>query len=259
MKTVVPLCLLRSGSTVLSGILHYLGVYMGKKSDLIKGQHVNKYGCFENQDFLKLSHKILYDAGSSGIYFDFPPEFKIKQAVEKNWARVQETIARNKKDPYWGWKDPSTFHIIHYIDSLLENPHYIILKRDVKQIANSIIKITVQTNFYSSFYHELSLFNNHIYRVYLVIRLLSKYFANGRQLENEIFLEQIIVNAYMKMGKFTKNKKCLTVTFDDLVNKPEKTIKQITKFLGMKRDTNKFEKALNFVHPELVNFRKSSR
>ncbi len=259
MKTVIPLCLLRSGSTVLSGILHYLGVYMGKKSDLIKGQHVNKYGCFENQDFLKLSHRILYDAGSSGIYFDYPSESKIKQAVEKNWELTLETIARNRKEPYWGWKDPSSFHIIYYIDSLLENPHYIILKRDVKQIANSIMKISVQTNFYSSFNHELSLFDNHIYRTYLVIRLLANYFANGRLLENKKFLEQLITSSYSKMDKVTENKKCLIITFDDLLNKSEKTIKQITKFLGMKRDKKRFEKALNFVQPELVSFRKGKQ
>ncbi len=259
MKTVVPLCVLRSGSTVLSGVLHYLGVYMGKKSDLIKGQHVNKYGCFENQDFLKLSHRILYDAGSSGIYFDYPSELKLKQAVEKNWTRAQETIARNSKEPYWGWKDPSSFHIIHYIDSLLEDPHYIILKRDVTQIANSIMKISVQTNFYSSFHHELSLFDNYIYRVHLVIRLLSKYFATGRLLENENFLEQIISKAYLKMEKFSENKKCLVITFDDLINKSEKTIEQISKFLGMKRNKTKFDKALNFVQPELVTFRKGNQ
>ncbi|MHA1556238.1 MAG: sulfotransferase [Candidatus Heimdallarchaeota archaeon] len=259
MKTVVPLCVLRSGSTVLSGVLHYLGVSMGKKSDLIKGQHVNKYGCFENQDFLRLSHRILYDAGSSGIYFDYPSENKIKQSVVKNWVRAQETITRNRREPYWGWKDPSSFHIIHYLDNLLEDPHYIILKRDVKQIAKSVMKISVQTNFYSSFKHELGLFDNYVYRVYLVIRLLSKYFATGRQLENEEFLEQIIAKSYLKMEKFTRNKKCLVITFDDLINKSEKTIKQITKFLEMKRNTDTFEKALNFVHPELVNFKKSNQ
>ena len=255
MKTVVPLCVLRSGSTVLSGVLHLLGVYMGKKSDLIKGSHVNKYGCFENQEFLTLSHKILYDAGTAAIYFDYPSEKKIRDSLNKNWKRVVKTIERNKREPYWGWKDPSSFHIMPYIDHLLENPHYIILERDVNQIANSIRKITVQTHFYSSIRHELGLFKNHVYRAYLVIRIMSKYFANGNMIERENLVEQVVSNAYTKMKRFTKNKKVLVITFDDLINNSEKTIKEIIKYLGMKIEKKNFDKALNFIHPELVKFK----
>ena len=258
MKTVVPLCVLRSGSTVLSGVLHYLGVYMGKKRDLIKGQHVNKYGCFENQEFLTLSHKILYNAGTSAIYFDYPPETKIKQAIVKNWSRVEDTIKRNQREPIWGWKDPSSFHIIPYIHQLLENPYYIILERDVNQIAKSIRKITVQTNFYSSISHELGLFRNHLFRFLLVIRTMSKYFANGYMIEKEGYLEQIIYNAYKKMEIFTADKRCLVINFDNLINDSEKTVDQIITFLEMKRDDLGRQKALNFIHPELVNFRNTT-
>ena len=254
MKTVVPLCVLRSGSTGLSGVLHYLGVYMGKKKDLLKGQHVNKYGCFENQEFLTLSHKILYNAGTSAIYFDYPPDTKIKQAVVKNWTRVKNVIEKNQREPYWGWKDPSSFHIVPYLHQLLEDPHYIILKRDVNQIAKSIRKITVQTKFYSSISHELGLFRNHLFRIALIIRTMSKYFANGYMIEKEGYLEQVIENAYKKMEVFTADKKCLVIDFDDLIKNSEDTVDKVINFLDLENDHLKRQKAINFIHPELVNF-----
>lgn len=63
MKTIILLNPPRSGSSMVSGILTRLGVYIGSKKDMLKGKHVNKYGCYEDNDFKKLDEKILIKAG----------------------------------------------------------------------------------------------------------------------------------------------------------------------------------------------------
>ena len=62
MKTVVILTMPRSGSSLLAGILHRLGVWMGEEEDLNVGKHLNKYGCYENQSFIALNENILFQA-----------------------------------------------------------------------------------------------------------------------------------------------------------------------------------------------------
>ena len=55
MKTIVVLCLRRTGSSLLAGMLHRLGIRMGSVEGLLKGKHTNKHG---------MSYKS--DSGSSG-------------------------------------------------------------------------------------------------------------------------------------------------------------------------------------------------
>ena len=69
MKTVVLLTCPRSGSSLLSGLLHKLGVHMGDKHDLLQSKHKNRFGSFENQEILKLNHKLLYKSKRLMLYW----------------------------------------------------------------------------------------------------------------------------------------------------------------------------------------------
>ncbi|MBD3414256.1 MAG: hypothetical protein GF421_07500, partial [Candidatus Aminicenantes bacterium] len=60
MKTVVILSMPRSGSSLLSGLLYRLGVWMGEKDNMKIGTHLNKFGCYENQDFIGFNEYMLF-------------------------------------------------------------------------------------------------------------------------------------------------------------------------------------------------------
>ncbi|MBD3190892.1 MAG: hypothetical protein GF308_09625 [Candidatus Heimdallarchaeota archaeon] len=253
MKTVVVLCVPRSGSSLLAGILHHLGVYMGPSDHLEKGGHVNKHGCFENQDFLSLSHNILYEADSPVGLIELPDETKLQSSVENNEQKIKSVINKHQQ-PLWGWKDPSTFHIIPYIHEFLENPHYIVMKRNVNNIVNSTKKIAKMGKFFPSLKHELSLYESG-QRLSVLKRFFSIYFSRGNVFKDAQVMRAVIKKSYKKMNHFSSDKKHLTLKFEQILNKPKKSIKRIARFLDIDLgDDEKFQSALHFVNPDLVNF-----
>lgn len=63
MTTVIILGMHRSGTSIIAGVLHTLGVYMGNK--FIGAHWSNLLGHFENIEFVRLNDKILKNAGGS--------------------------------------------------------------------------------------------------------------------------------------------------------------------------------------------------
>jgi hypothetical protein len=254
MKTVVILCVPRSGSSLIAGILHHLGVYMGPDKDLKMGNHVNEKGCFENQDFLSLSHNLLFEADSPVALIEMPDESKIESAVKKNEEKIRSLLTKHQKT-LWGWKDPSTFHIIPYVHSYLKNPHYIIIKRKIKHIVKSTKNITKISNFIPSMKHEMSLYDSQ-QRMTVLKRFFSTYINRGNVFKDTEVMKEVIKEAYQKMAEFCSDKKSLELRFEQVINNPKKKIKKMERFLGLKHNKQTFRKALEFVNPDLINYKK---
>jgi len=255
MKTIVVLCVQRSGSSILAGMLHHLGVFMGKTRDMKKGKHANKLGCFENQKFLSLSHTILYDAGSSAIYYEFPEEEKIEETVNKFKPDLTALVKKFDDKALWGWKDPVSFQIIPYIHDSLENPHYIFLYRDIKNVIDSIKKMSSNKNVLSALMHELSLYQKWSRKTGIFRRMYRIYKTRGNIIHEEEFVNNFLVQAYDKIESFVEGKKHLRINFNDLIYDTSDSIDKIAEFLDEDFSKKNRIKALNFLHPDLINFK----
>jgi hypothetical protein len=255
MKTVVVLCIQRSGSSILAGMLHHLGVSMGSSRDLKRGKHANKLGCFENQQFLSLSHTLLYEAGSSAIYYQLVDGEKIVEAVKKLTPEIKILLKKYEKKKIWGWKDPVTFQIIPYIHEMLEDPHYIFLYRKEENVAKSIKKMSNNKNFLPALIHELSLYEKWKRKTGIFRRMYKVYRTRGDIIHDDEYLAEFITNAYSKIETFVKDKKHLRINFNDLVNDTANTIDKLSDFLEEDFSKKNRKHALNFLHPEFVNFK----
>ena len=255
MKTVVVLCVQRSGSSILAGILHHLGVFMGKSRDMKKGKHANKLGCFENQKFLSLSHTILYDAGSSAIYYEFPEEEKIEEMVQKFNPEITALVKRYEEKKLWGWKDPVSYQIVPYLHEKLKNPHYIFLYRDVGNIVESIKKMSNNKNVVPALVHELSLYQQWRRKAGIFRRMYKIYRTRGNIIHDEEFVTDFLTQAYSKIDAFIEGKNHLKLDFNDLVNDTTGSIDKIANFLGEDFSKKSRKRALNILHPELINFK----
>ena len=129
MKTVIVLSVPRSGSSLLAGVLHRLGVYMGDPKDLSKLKNLNKYGSYENQKVLSLTYYTLAKADSLYYPISKPDYNKIKKLKKEFIPKFKEIINKNKKE-VWGWKVPLSLYLIPHLHDHLENPHYIVLRRN---------------------------------------------------------------------------------------------------------------------------------
>jgi tetratricopeptide (TPR) repeat protein len=110
-RTVCVLGSPRGGTSMISGLLRLLGVYMGEKLDEDNN---------EDTDFI--SHQ-----GRRDIFEEaqFAAE---KQQYLSGLLPVIEN--RRRQYPVWGWKDPLSIYYIDDVKQHLENPFYIAIFRD---------------------------------------------------------------------------------------------------------------------------------
>ncbi|HEC68495.1 MAG TPA: glycosyltransferase [Candidatus Desulfofervidus auxilii] len=132
-KSIIVLGMHRSGTSMTAGVLHRLGVNMGK--NLMKGNWANPLGYFENLEFVRLNDRILQAAG--GSWNDPPGREKILAQKEKFSSEIYNLIQKEKSE-IWGWKDPRTTLTIELFLPYLENPYFLICYRNPLSIAESL-------------------------------------------------------------------------------------------------------------------------
>jgi hypothetical protein len=253
MKTVIILTQPRSGSSLLAGILHRLGVLMGDDEDELTVQsHDNKYGSYEDQDFQVLHHRLMYKAN---ILVRYPNRLKkdesqIEKAV-RNYEKKLVNLIRKKESEQWGWKDAVLIYTIPYWEQHLNNPYYIFLRRPPRSVANSQIKAGRKGRWWKEIVLEYSY--QPLYRwIGLALRTFGVIIRHGFIYHNIDYLSVIVQDAHDKIEKFVEDKKCITVDLDDLIKKSEEQINKIVEFLDIKPTQEQLQDAMNFVHPELI-------
>ncbi len=134
-KTIVVLGMHRSGTSLVAGVLHHLGVNMGK--EMLGGDRFNPFGHFENKKIIKLNEEILKEAG--GSWYAPPSSEKILKVREKFKNKIKEII-ESEKSKLWGFKDPRTSLTIELFLPFLENPYFIVCYRNKREIIKSLIR-----------------------------------------------------------------------------------------------------------------------
>ncbi len=255
-KTVVVLSLPRTGSSLIAGILHRLGVRMGDVKGLLRPSHVNKYGNYENQQFYKLNLNILYYAQSFSLsWADIPDDKKIRLAVKCYEPEIKNLIRECEKNSkgLWGWKDPTISATIPYFKDLLTNPYYIVLKRDVESVVKSHLKAAKIISWYRTILY--------ISRYFSIVRLVGlgwgifkKFLSHGNVFNDEKRYETVIREGYRRIDEFVKNERHLCIDFNDLISDPQCVIEKIINFLEISPSREQVQKARAFIDLGEVHF-----
>jgi hypothetical protein len=95
-KTIVVLGAPRGGTSLISGILRLMGVFMGDPRDRLGHQHED-------------------------------PKFRADVPLADKILTIKD---RNKQHPLWGWKFPSTIHFLTDVFTELRNPHIVVVYRN---------------------------------------------------------------------------------------------------------------------------------
>jgi hypothetical protein len=253
-KTVVIVTMPRSGSSLLAGILQCLGVWMGKEEDLRVGNHLNKYGCYENQDFIALSENMLFNAKKMPDHsrrFDEDDEI-MEHVVKKIGDKIKKVIKESERE-LWGFKNPTIIYTLPYFHQYLTNPYYIRLNRDLDSIARSFLKTARPRNWLPEIRHEFSYFT--VYdRIKIIFRFLKAYMKKGNILRNYDFQKKIAEDGYKRIDRFLKGKRHLTIDLEDLLHNSQKMIQEIIAFLEISPKPGQIQDALGFIHQGLISF-----
>jgi len=133
-KSIVVLGMPRSATSLVGLGLQRAGVHIGEH--LLAGDIANPLGYYENLEFKDLNERILFAAG--GNIFQPPAEEKILQQYPKFKQEIIDTIARNTREPIWGWKEPRTTLTIRLYLPHLQNLHIISIFRNPYEVAKSL-------------------------------------------------------------------------------------------------------------------------
>ena len=253
MKTVIILSMPRSGSSLLSGVLYRLGVWMGKKDNMKIGRHLNKFGCYENQDFIGFNEYMLYKSkrllnqarrinNSDGL---------VKKAVKEYEDRIIEIIRKNERE-LWGFKNPTMIYTLPYFHQHLKNPYYIRLKRNPESIAASLKRAAKFENWLPEIRHEFLYFSP-LERLIIILRFIKVFLTEGFIFKDKNIHEKIARDGYQRIERFLEGKEYLDLKLIDLLENSEDIIQRIINFLDISPSEEQIKDALSFIRPDLIN------
>ena len=112
----------RSGTSIIGGVLHYLGVDMGEY--YLKPDTQNPTGYFEDARMIEI-------------------DYKYYERDKKEWYKKMQEYLKTRKG-LWGFKSPQLAVSIQDMKSVLNSldlkPRYILSHRDFSDVLNSQIK-----------------------------------------------------------------------------------------------------------------------
>ncbi|NHJ86755.1 MAG: hypothetical protein FK734_14925 [Asgard group archaeon] len=252
MKSVIVLTQPRSGSSLLAGILHRLGVKMGPDEEMELSQHKNKFGSYEDQAWLKLNHNMLYSAKRLMLYwkrFD-DSDGKIEKTVNKYENQIVNLIRKSEKE-LWGFKEAVIIYTLPYFHHHFKNPYYIVLHRDSESVANSQKRAGKLKNWAPEIKMEFSYFS-FWKRIGLFLRTMRATFTKGFIYRKKSFISKLTDDGHRRITEFVKDKRHLWLELSDIIDHPEESIDKIINFLEITPSKEQRLDALHFVHPELI-------
>jgi hypothetical protein len=177
----------RSGTSMVTGILHICGAWLGKK--LLMGAKDNPKGHFENKHFLNINQKILR---ANGGRWDKPPN-KVEFAGCK--SAMKRFLLSLPNDKIVVLKDPRTALTFPLWRQLipLENMKIIYIQRNHEAVAKSLQArngFKIEHDLYLSRYY-----NNEIKKHLIPMplnRMLSCHYANFFTNYQEFIVEQLV-------------------------------------------------------------------
>jgi GT2 family glycosyltransferase/glycosyltransferase involved in cell wall biosynthesis len=128
----------RSGTSMLTRLLHACGLYLGPKEDLMPPQADNPDGFWEHLGFVALNDELLSQLGGA---WDLPPkpdeDFKHPR-LEPLRMKARMLIERFDSHTLWGWKDPRNSLTLPFWLQLLPGLKTIIMVRNPLEAAHSM-------------------------------------------------------------------------------------------------------------------------
>jgi len=127
----------RSGTSMLTRLLHACGLYLGPKDELMPAQADNPDGFWEHLGFVALNDELLSALGGA---WDLPPRDENFAHAQLDPLRMKARllIERFNSAGLWGWKDPRNSLTLPFWQDLLPGMKTLIMVRNPLEVAHSM-------------------------------------------------------------------------------------------------------------------------
>ena len=128
----------RSGTSMLTRLLHTCGLYLGPENDLMPPQADNPEGFWEHLGLVALNDELLNELGGA---WDLPPkadEDFTHARLDPLRLKARLLIEKFDSADVWGWKDPRNSLTLPFWQSLLSGLKTLIIVRNPLEVAYSM-------------------------------------------------------------------------------------------------------------------------
>jgi GT2 family glycosyltransferase/glycosyltransferase involved in cell wall biosynthesis len=128
----------RSGTSMLTRLLHTCGLYLGPKNELMPAQADNPDGFWEHLEFVALNDELLNELGGA---WDLPPKADENSAhTQLDPLRMKARLLIERFDfaGPWGWKDPRNSLTLPFWKDLLPALKTLVIVRNPLEVAYSM-------------------------------------------------------------------------------------------------------------------------
>jgi GT2 family glycosyltransferase/glycosyltransferase involved in cell wall biosynthesis len=184
----------RSGTSMVTRLLHCCGLKLGPKSELMPPQADNPEGFWEHLGFVALNDQLLSELGGA---WDLPPKANedfITARLDPLRLKARLLIEKFDSTSVWGWKDPRNSLTLPFWRQVLPRLKTIVVVRNPLEVAHSMKERNGTS--YS--------FGLRLWEIY-----------NRRVIEE------------------TNGKERLIAHYDDFFQDPELELRRITDFIGL--------------------------
>src|SRR6266516_1624913 len=128
----------RSGTSMLTRLLHACGLYLGPENELMPAQADNPDGFWEHLGFVALNDELLNELGGA---WDLPPkadENFTDRGLDHFRVKARLLIEGFDSASVWGWKDPRNSLTLLFWQDLLPGMKTLIMVRNPLEAAHSM-------------------------------------------------------------------------------------------------------------------------
>ena len=128
----------RSGSSLVTQLLHRCGVDLGPPEQLMPASIDNTDGFWENLRFVRLNERLL--AANGGTWFAPPATLR---PTPKITADAKSILAQFEGHESWGWKDPRNAVTLPFWKTLLPSMKVLVCIRHPAETTSSLVASTL--------------------------------------------------------------------------------------------------------------------
>ena len=139
----MPVCIAgmhRSGTSMVTKLLHESGLYLGPDSDLIQPGPANPEGYWENRRFVQINSRILKELRGGWDYPPPVPETWSGQPLDALRVKAEAVLADFAGHEPWGWKDPRNCLTLPFWLQMLDSVRVVLIVRNPLETAESLRK-----------------------------------------------------------------------------------------------------------------------
>jgi hypothetical protein len=243
----------RSGSSLVTQLLHRAGLDLGLAADLMPASINNSDGFWENLRFVRLNERLL--SASNGSWYAPPATLRPTRRILADASSIARSF--EGREP-WGWKDPRNSVTLSFWRSVLPTMKVLICLRHPAESAASLGASTLlpaSLRFVWNVTHPASQIHLHDHartlsaRVKLALRT-STSAERRRSLIEEVGLELWrIYNSTV----LTETRDCdrLVTHYDAVLADPSAELQRIVSWAGIEVSPDRIEEAVRVVKPRL--------